>query len=195
VPAQSIAWTLQVCKLFVTILNVFYLFFHQNYGAYIVDDTYYNDIMTLCGELGPNGGVVAEFEKAYGYTTYGTGPNSSWVTDINKYELSFFLYAKKQTNIYKNRIFASLAAVDNWNFDLIQYVQASNGALGAGGGAPLQPWAPPLPGMFFFFFFFLTISFSLFLCNAQVRHLLALQQDLLLSLLCFKTELRLTNGA
>jgi len=36
------------------------------------------------------------------------------------------------------------AVVDNWNYSVYQRVAKSNGQEGAGGGAPLTPWAPPL---------------------------------------------------
>jgi len=108
VPGASIAWTL------------------QNYGAYVVDDTYYWDIFVLCGEMSVKGNIVDEFLQTYGYSTRST--SNGWARDLNK-------------------IYNALHVVDNWNWDLGQIVQASNGAMGSGGGAPRQPWAPALPGI------------------------------------------------
>jgi len=40
------------------------------------------------------------------------------------------------------KIFLELNVVDNWNLTQYNLVAASNGSMGVGGGAPLQPWAP-----------------------------------------------------
>src|SRR5689334_20912459 len=67
-----------------------------------------------------------------------------------------------------NRIYAHLHVVDSWNLDMFTKVRASSGTLGAGGGAPLQPWAPPLAGVLCFVFVFACACTCLCLCVWQL---------------------------
>ncbi len=85
----------------------------KNYGAYVVDDTGW-DHTGFSVEVGPNGSVLDEFKGTYGYSFYvQQSSNTPWVNDLLK-------------------IISSLNVVDN-NLST---------AIG-GGGAPLQPLAPP----------------------------------------------------
>jgi len=96
----------------------------QNYGAYIVDDTAW-DVYAIETEQSPDGDVVSEFQKNWGFTIDPSSKNTPWGRDMD-------------------RIFTNLSVVNNWNQNLYNQVVSSNGTLGAGGGKPLQPWAPPL---------------------------------------------------
>lgn len=67
-PGRSIAWTL------------------INYGAYIVDDTAWND-MAICTELSPNADgsinrVYTEFQSSWGYTFDQSSTSNAWFKDI-----------------------------------------------------------------------------------------------------------------
>jgi hypothetical protein len=96
-PGRQIAWTM------------------QNYGAYIVDDTYGAPGILLNVENGGNGNKLAEFQADYGFSFLQrvNAPNA-WLRDIQ-------------------RITAALAAVNN----------NSPTSIG-GGGTPRQPLAPPI---------------------------------------------------
>jgi hypothetical protein len=87
--------------------------------VYLVDDTAWN-VYALGTELSPKGDYTVEFAKAWGFQFRGA---SNWTRDVQK-------------------IWSNLNVVDNWDATLYATVKSSNGALGAGGGAPLQPWAP-----------------------------------------------------
>jgi hypothetical protein len=89
--------------------------------VYLVDDTA-GDAYTLGTELGPDVNYQAEFAKLWGFPFAG-GASRNWTKDV----LEIYLH---------------LNVVDNWDEALYETVKASNGALGAGGGAPRQPWAP-----------------------------------------------------
>jgi len=94
----------------------------QNYGAYIVDDTAWS-VYAVETELSPDGSVEVEFQQKWGFTMTPSSKSTPWARDMD-------------------RIYLNLAVVDNWNQNLYNQVAASNGSQGAGGGAPLQPWAP-----------------------------------------------------
>jgi len=94
----------------------------QNYGLYLVDDSYW-DAHALETETSPEGVYTDQFEKAWGFAFRSN--NNEWARDVQI--------------IYK-----TLSVVDNWTESLYQQVQASNGAQGAGGGSPRQPWAPSI---------------------------------------------------
>jgi len=95
----------------------------QNYGAYIVDSTGWN-VYALETEQSPDGEVTQEFEKAWGFTITPESRDVPWSRDMAK-------------------IFSSLSVVDSWDDTVYNRVRTSNGREGAGGGSPLQPWAPP----------------------------------------------------
>eukprot|EP01124_Arcella_intermedia_P006845 TRINITY_DN14139_c0_g1_i1.p1 TRINITY_DN14139_c0_g1~~TRINITY_DN14139_c0_g1_i1.p1 ORF type:complete len:365 (-),score=80.49 TRINITY_DN14139_c0_g1_i1:3-1097(-) len=105
-PALSVAWTL------------------QNYGLYLVDDSFWNAI-ALETELGPLGDYTVQFKKAWGLDFRSS--TNEWAKDI-------FL------------IFNHLSVVDNWDESLYNEVTSSAGSQGAGGGTPRQPWAPDING-------------------------------------------------
>lgn len=97
-PAQMLAWTL------------------QNYGAYIVDDTY-GGSFALAAENGPDGSLRTQFKTDWGYDLEARvrdRDKNPWVRDMQ-------------------RIVTALAVVDN-NTPLTP----------GGGGAPRQPLAPAL---------------------------------------------------
>ncbi len=94
-PAKMLAWTL------------------QNYGAYIVDDTY-GTSFALTAETGPHGSVREQFKKDWGYDLeQRVRHNTPWVRDMQ-------------------RLVTALAVVDNNGPNSI-----------GGGGRPRQPLAPP----------------------------------------------------
>jgi len=93
----------------------------QNYGLYLVDDSFW-DAIALETEFSPSGDYQKQFYEAWNMTFRSNSNN--WAKDIQ--------------NIFKH-----LSVVDNWKIDLYQIVCQSNGTLGVGGGAPLQPWASP----------------------------------------------------
>lgn len=95
-PGKMLAWTL------------------QNYGAYIVDDTW-GASFALTAETGPNGSFRAQFKADWGFELeQRVRDNTHWTRDLQ-------------------RIVAALAVVDNNGPDSI-----------GGGGTPLQPLAPAL---------------------------------------------------
>lgn len=99
----------------------------QNYGGYIVDDAGW-DVTQICTEQGPAGDFSDLFKKAWGYSFIQAPNASAFARDMGK-------------------IVQLLAVVNNWNNATYQQVRASNGALGAGGGAPLQPWIEEIGGI------------------------------------------------
>jgi len=103
-PAQNLAWTL------------------QNYGLYLVDDSYW-DAIALETETGPQGIYTDEFQKAWGFEFRSN--NNEWARDLQI-------------------IFKTLSVVDNWNENLYGLVRTSNGTMGVGGGTPRQSWAPAI---------------------------------------------------
>lgn len=54
----------------------------KNYGAYIVDDTYF-DVLAIETEFSPEGRVIEEFKKQWGFD-FESDKNTSWNRDINK---------------------------------------------------------------------------------------------------------------
>jgi hypothetical protein len=95
-PGRKIAWTL------------------QNYGAYVVDDTYGGGF-GFCTEDGPAGSFTTQFKNDYGVSfTARANDSSPWMRDVQ-------------------RIVTRLALVSN----------NSSSTVG-GGGTPLQPVAAPL---------------------------------------------------
>lgn len=95
-PAMQLAWTL------------------QNYGAYIVDDTYAPGF-DLNVEDGPNGSKTAEFQKDWGFAMeQRVNNNTPWVRDIQ-------------------RLVKALSVVTNNTASTI-----------GGGGTPKQPLAAPI---------------------------------------------------
>jgi len=100
----------------------------QNFGAYVVDEAGNSNRPVMPFEVGPAGSAVAAFQSHFGYELLGKpwcGSSTAWTRDVDK-------------------IYTRLAVVDNWDFDTYTRVAASNGTEGAGGGAPLTNWAPPL---------------------------------------------------
>ena len=102
VPGKQLAWTL------------------QNYGAYIVDDTYAPGF-DFSIEAGPQGNKADEFQTDYGYafeqkvnSSSASGPAGAWVRDIQ-------------------RLVKSLSVVSN---NLATNI--------GGGGSPRQPLAPEI---------------------------------------------------
>jgi hypothetical protein len=98
-PARMLAWTL------------------QNYGAYIVDDTY-GPNFAINAETGADGSFETQFQNDWGFPLeQRVRDNSPWVRDIQ-------------------RLLRALHVVDNNGPSTI-----------GGGGTPLQPLAPPFgPG-------------------------------------------------
>ena len=95
-PARQLAWTL------------------QNYGAYIVDDTY-SPSFGFAAEEGPDGSVRQQFQSDYGYPlAQRVNGNTPWTRDVQ-------------------RLHQALYVVDNNGPNSI-----------GGGGTPRQPLAPPL---------------------------------------------------
>jgi hypothetical protein len=95
-PAKQLAWTL------------------QNYGAYIVDDTY-SPAFHFNVENGPDGSLHTQFQNDWGITLeQRVRDNTPWVRDIQ-------------------RLTTALQVVDNNTATSI-----------GGGGTPRQPLAPPL---------------------------------------------------
>ena len=95
-PARQLAWTL------------------QNYGAYIVDDTYAPSF-GISAEDGPDGSLRDQFKQDWGFDfEQRANSASAWVRDIK-------------------RLVQALSVVDNNGPTTI-----------GGGGTPLQPLAPPL---------------------------------------------------
>jgi hypothetical protein len=103
IPAVHLAWTL------------------QNYGLYLVDDSYW-DAIALETELSPSGRYTDQFQSAWGFPFQSN--SNAWSSDIKK-------------------IFSHLSVVSNWDVNVYNSVIESNGQQGAGGGIPLQQWAPP----------------------------------------------------
>ncbi len=85
----------------------------QDYGAYLVDDTAW-DVYALLAESGPDGSVVDEFEKTWGFTMTPPSTLTPWARDMQ-------------------RIYTNLYVVDNNGPTAI-----------GGGGEPRQPLAPEL---------------------------------------------------
>ena len=96
-PGRQIAWTL------------------QNYGAYIVDDTW-GQAFAFNAENGPDGSLRTQFQADYGtpFEIWSAG-STAWSRDVQ-------------------RLIVTLSVVDN----------NSPNSIG-GGGTPRQPLAPPIP--------------------------------------------------
>jgi hypothetical protein len=92
----------------------------QDYGAYVVDDTYWND-WALITEQGPDGKVTDEFQNKYGYkmcldddTSKCSSLTSAWGLDIK--------------DIYEN----------------LNIITNNNSGNRGGGGTPRAPLAPAI---------------------------------------------------
>jgi len=94
----------------------------QDYGAYTVDDTAWS-VYAIATEFSPAGRVDDEFNTAWGFPINPPTKTGPWALDMD-------------------RLFGALNVVDNWDAGQWAAVSASNGAQGAGGGAPIVPWAP-----------------------------------------------------
>src|SRR2546427_4604392 len=94
----------------------------QDYGAYTVDDTAWS-VYAIATEFGPAGRVDTEFSTAWGFAINPSTKTVPWARDMD-------------------RLFGALNVVDNWDAAQWATVSASSGAQGAGGGAPIVPWAP-----------------------------------------------------
>ena len=97
---------------------------YKDYGAYLVDDAAWS-VYELSAESGPDGTVESEVQGAYGFSMTPGNMNNAWARDIKK-------------------IMDNLSVINNWNLSNWQTVSASNGAQGAGGGAPRVAWADSL---------------------------------------------------
>ena len=96
----------------------------QNYGTYIVGDSGWNGVLFQV-ERSTSGEYTSQFQQAYGYTFQNGYLNeNNWTQDVRN-------------------LLNKLSVVTNWNAASYATVAASNGALGVGGGAPRQAWAPP----------------------------------------------------
>ena len=93
----------------------------QNYGMYLADDSYWN-AAALETEISPEGNYVTQFKKAWNMDF--TSSTNAWAVDVRS-------------------LFRMLSVVNSWNKNMWLNVSSSNGTLGAGGGFPLQSWAPP----------------------------------------------------
>src|SRR3989454_488521 len=94
----------------------------QDYGAYTVDDTAWS-VYAIATEFSPAGRVDDEFNTAWGFPINPPTKTGPWALDMD-------------------RLFGALNVVDNWDAGQWPAASASNGAQGAGGGAPIVPWAP-----------------------------------------------------
>jgi hypothetical protein len=94
----------------------------QDYGAYVVDDTAWS-VYGIATEFSPRGRIEDEFLAAWNFSIDPASRSVPWARDMD-------------------RIFGSLAVVDNWDATRWATVSASNGTLGAGLGSPRVPWAP-----------------------------------------------------
>ncbi len=94
----------------------------QDYGAYVVDTFPTWSSYGFMVEVSPDGNVMSEFNTVWGFSMQ-SGKGTAWANEMD-------------------RIFGALYVVDNWNESLYNTVAASNGVQGAGGGTPIQPWAP-----------------------------------------------------
>jgi hypothetical protein len=94
----------------------------QDYGAYAVDDTAWS-VYAIETEFGPQGRVEDEFSAAWGFPIDPASKTVPWARDMD-------------------RLFGALNVVDNWDEAQWLAVSSSNGAQGAGGGAPRVGWAP-----------------------------------------------------
>jgi hypothetical protein len=94
----------------------------QDYGAYTVDDTAWS-VYAIATEFSPAGRVDDEFNTVWGFPINPSTKTVPWAQDMD-------------------RLFGALNVVDNWDQASWSTVSASNGAQGAGGGAPIVPWAP-----------------------------------------------------
>jgi hypothetical protein len=84
----------------------------QDYGAYVVDNTAW-DVYAIETEWGPDGRVIDEFQRVWGFSIAPQSKNTPWARDMD-------------------RIFAGLNVVDNNSASSI-----------GGGGTPRAPLAPP----------------------------------------------------
>src|SRR5881409_2577475 len=98
----------------------------QDYGAYVVDDTAWS-VYAIETEFGPQGRVEDEFSAAWGFPISAAAKGVPWARDMD-------------------RLFGALNVVDNWDESQWLSVSGSNGAQGAGGGAPIVAWAPEFGG-------------------------------------------------
>jgi len=98
----------------------------QDYGGYTVDDAAWS-VYALSTEYSPSGKVDTEFQSAWGFPISPAARDVPWARDMD-------------------RIFGALNVVDNWNYATWLVASVSNGALGAGLGAPRVPWAPDFGG-------------------------------------------------
>mmetsp|Transcript_33846 Transcript_33846/g.46392 ORF Transcript_33846/g.46392 Transcript_33846/m.46392 type:complete len:1310 (+) Transcript_33846:70-3999(+) len=97
----------------------------QNYGVYLVDDSGW-DAFALITELNSAADYKNTFRTAYGFDFFAAPGNENvWAKDVRK-------------------LFSLLSIITNWNAATYNTVKASKGTLGVGGGAPRQPWAPPI---------------------------------------------------
>jgi hypothetical protein len=72
-PAKQLAWTL------------------QNYGAYIVDDTYAPGFF-LNAEVGPAGSVITQFKNDYGFAIeQKVQGNTPWMRDMQRLSKALFV--------------------------------------------------------------------------------------------------------
>jgi len=94
----------------------------QAYGAYTVDDTAWS-VYAIATEFSPAGRIDDEFSATWGFPINAATKTVPWARDMD-------------------RLFGALNVVDNWDQAAWQAVSVSNGAQGAGGGAPSVPWAP-----------------------------------------------------
>ncbi|TMA05066.1 MAG: hypothetical protein E6J93_04910 [Methanobacteriota archaeon] len=98
----------------------------QDYGAYAVDDTAWS-VYAIATEFSPQGRVDDEFSTAWGFPINAASKGVPWARDMD-------------------RLFGALNVVDNWDEAQWLTVSGSNGAQGAGGGAPIVAWAPEFGG-------------------------------------------------
>lgn len=95
----------------------------QDYGAYVSDDAFWS-VYGIMTELSPDRDVIDEFNDTWNFPmNVAANADTPWSRDLHT-------------------IFGALHVIDNWNEALYNTVAASNGTLGAGGGAPWVAWAP-----------------------------------------------------
>ncbi len=62
----------------------------QNYGAYIVDDTYW-DVYAIVTEWSPDGRFSDEFENQWGFSFTPSSKNTPWARDMDRIFLNLFI--------------------------------------------------------------------------------------------------------
>ena len=120
-------------------------------GAYAVDGG--AGQFSLCFEESPAGSAELQLRAAHNISrlhapSQNTSADRAWSHDVSLPLVNIVGTYYPQTNRWLRlqvlAIRRALHLVDNWDEARYNAVAASDGAEGAGAGAPLQPWAPPV---------------------------------------------------